>query len=172
MPLRRASRYVALYARAWVEIWLIDLAVEHNIRRPLREGVGRNPKGRLIALEGSRRPLREGVGRNMLRSSFKNPCMGRPLREGVGRNGARAIWYLTGLRRPLREGVGRNRDHFIPSWRSWVALYARAWVEIDGAGNESGAGKVALYARAWVEIGTGKGRVGAGKKSPSTRGRG
>ena len=80
--------------------------------------------------------------------------IGRPLREGVGRNGARAIWYLTGLP---------------------VALYARAWVEIDlmiekmndlesrplreGVGRnyvfsrkKYGGNPVALYARAWVEI--------------------
>ena len=56
------------------------------------------------------RPLREGVGRNILGRASPIKYIRRPLREGVGRNGARAIWYLTGLP---------------------VALYARAWVEID-----------------------------------------
>ena len=56
---------VALYARAWVEMAGRMCALPSTLRRPLREGVGRNsPSLFLLSLILRRRPLREGVGRN------------------------------------------------------------------------------------------------------------
>ena len=40
--------------------------------------------------------------------------------------------------------------------RSLVALYARAWIEIEGQCQANSKENVALYARAWVEIANGR----------------
>ena len=69
--------------------------------------------------------------------------------------------------RPLREGVGRNRTLKKHEIIVDVALYARAWVEIDGDYTWAKAEEVALYARAWVEIGPGRASRRP-RKSPAT----
>ena len=54
----------------------------------------------------------------------------RPLREGVGRNMVNALQFFARHRRPLREGVGRNSLVHLANDVEFVALYARAWVEM------------------------------------------
>ena len=75
---------------------------------------------------------------------------GRPLREGVDRNGQYLVGGALCIGRPLREGVDRNQHIHIAGNDGQVALYARAWIEINGQGFSSRHNQV----------------------SPSTRGRG
>ena len=59
----------------------------------------------------------------------------RPLREGVGRNRCWGPKTASSAGRPLREGVGRNNDAIVKiNGDLYVALYARAWVEIASHG--------------------------------------
>ena len=79
-----------------------------------------------------RRPLREGVGRNIYQQSRPVLAYCRPLREGVGRN-FKIVWQ-TGHRLSValyaRAWVEIfRRDAFMATYE--VALYARAWVEIN-----------------------------------------
>ena len=78
--------------------------------------------------------------------------MCRPLREGVGRNTVTYFCALICCSRPLREGVGRNKENWCEEPREEVALYARAWVEMQLTFAGGAVKTVALYARAWVEI--------------------
>ena len=57
---------VALYARAWVEIVQKTQMQNYGFGRPLREGVGRNWTRLPLRTCRACRPLREGVGRNSL----------------------------------------------------------------------------------------------------------
>ena len=123
---------VALYARAWVEISQSPNRRPDLFSRPLREGVGRNTTCKAHHLRAGRRPLREGVGRNLRKQKKCAKVLRRPLREGVGRNTCIVQCSKRICRgRPLREGVGRNICLSRISFLAFVALYARAWVEID-----------------------------------------
>ena len=53
-----------------------------------------------------------------------------------------------------------------------VALFARAWIEIDKHNRHTRNGFVALFARAWIEIHTPTYDRCTRRKSPSLRGRG
>ena len=102
------------------------------LRRPLREGVGRNHH-HLLALAGL--PAVALYARAWVEMIISKPLLllgiGRPLREGVGRNGNINHTHIPLKCRPLREGVGRNDPPELSEFIVPVALYARAWVEIN-----------------------------------------
>ena len=106
-------------------------ASSSSLSRPLREGVGRNTPVKVKRHCHSGRPLREGVGRNLAPLVHNKRGIRRPLREGVGRNYVCQIHLLQIAGRPLREGVGRNWSVLDTLAYPYVALYARAWVEIQ-----------------------------------------
>ena len=54
--------------------------------------------------------------------------------------------------RPLREGVDRNVPNISLIRFAAVALYARAWIEIENLKKMTTGSNVALYARAWIEM--------------------
>ena len=108
---QQQSAAVALYARAWVEIrlWRQDADVGF-VALYARAWVEILIQGRTLA----------GV-------------LCRPLREGVGRNRSMNLTSCVIPGRPLREGVGRNYGYLQKTGGDRVALYARAWVEIPSS---------------------------------------
>ena len=120
------------------------------MRRPLREGVGRNPFNQYIFPEDFRRPLREGVGRNLLddvgmsgrplvalyarawveifiRRAAPASALGVALHvEGVGRNIAWAALLQPDPVTLHAEGVDRNLLDALTSWLKEVALRAES----------------------------------------------
>ena len=99
---------VALFARAWIEIRSVAAKAQELMRRPLCEGVDWNRKHNFICKAKPCRPLCEGVDWNKSLAGTDFEIIGRPLCEGVDWNSI----------------VSRGLFYF------WVALFARAWIEI------------------------------------------
>ena len=76
----------------------------------------------------------------------------RPLYEGVDWNtsitGNKGLWQS----RPLYEGVDWNFDRKSNVTRTRVALFTRAWIEINALTKGVNHNLVALFTRAWIEI--------------------
>ena len=145
----------------------------HNIpnSRPLREGVDRNSQlkktlGLTVVALYARAWIEICSDLNLLSVSTS-----RPLREGVDRNRNRQLCRIIACGRPLREGVDRNACGQVLQCGIYVALYARAWIEMHPLHTDVCAHRVALYARAWIEMCTNLVPLYPGW-SPSTRGRG
>ena len=143
---------VALFARAWIEIIVPTRNILLFVGRPLCEGVDWNTLcvAALIAWYVALfarawieihlfnditsiffgRPLCEGVDWNVLQDLFIVVKRCRPLCEGVDWNHAWRIYAISPFGRPLCEGVDWNKR--LPLWvfYDWVALFARAWIEI------------------------------------------
>ena len=166
---------VALFTRAWIEIFRPTAWQPMIISRPLHEGVDWNrPEGR-EPKPSVRRPLHEGVDWNRYCGLYLRQGSRRPLHEGVDWNNIIQHKVFETYGRPLHEGVDWNLSingvsSFIeksPSSRGRglklkkdynlvgvnnVALFTRAWIEIYFLGWILNVVSVALFTRAWIEI--------------------
>ena len=121
---------VALFARAWIEIYFEKMTGVNGQGRPLCEGVDwnthvvKNISALQVALFA--RAWIEIVSATVLSTVNKR----RPLCEGVDWNTVTGVATDTVIGRPLCEGVDWNSmtANMHISWD--VALFARAWIEI------------------------------------------
>ena len=80
-------------------------------------------------------------------------------------------WHISPESPSLRGRGLKSRYHNENIRKPWVALFARAWIEIMTGFIKTFPKKVALFARAWIEISTPFHLVFV-FMSPSLRGRG
>ena len=74
---------------------------------------------------------------------------------------------------PSSRGRGLKFLSFLsPQYHKKVALFTRAWIEIDARCRASRNCRVALFTRAWIEIPAPLSWAGSWYLSPSSRGRG
>ena len=127
-------QHVALFTRAWIEISFVKLRRLVDFRRPLYEGVDWNTFFKIFS-QNKKSPSLRGRGLKWLHQRLVPPCIrSRPLYEGVD-------WNLT-LPSPLHRGH--------------VALFTRAWIEIERDRKILKLRLVALFTRAWIEINIGQ----------------
>ena len=121
--------FVDLFVRSWVETLVVCHLESFHIRRPLREVVSWNLKGRNFQRQTRGRPLREVVSWNTIISAVLTVTVGRPLREVVSWNIHAFFPPWLYYRRPLREVVSWN-DIAVPMpVPQRVDLFVRSWVE-------------------------------------------
>ena len=105
-------------------LWILSPSLRGRGLKFAREyGIEQYKKGR---------PLYEGVDWNKITKKMEQKLISRPLYEGVDWN-LRIFWVLRqGERsRPLYEGVDWNFNRKSNALRPWVALFTRAWIEIN-----------------------------------------
>ena len=99
--------------------------------RPLHEGVDWNYSVFPCKIWIFSRPLHEGVDWNHAVPAEAENLKGRPLHEGVDWNISYTVNISFCTRRPLHEGVDWNRAWLTLLWLGRVALFMRAWIEIN-----------------------------------------
>ena len=186
---------VALFTRAWIEMYRPVLPCIQFFGRPLYEGVDWNVLWYMPALDVSCRPLYEGVDWNKFVVVKVAVYCSRPLYEGVDWNGRYKAVYGSlqhvalftrawieivehlkiengTVSRPLYEGVDWNIAN------EGISLVENASPSLRGRGlkyeiaqDKNRKHLVALFTRAWIEISIGRPLIGR-FLSPSSRGRG
>ncbi len=168
--------WVALFTRAWIEIKLYPVYITGYISRPLHEGVDWNSLWYIHNNIPLRRPLHEGVdwNHNFWRVFNKNWIVALFTRAWI-EICYNCFCFIVDSSRPLHEGVDWNccvRDYKSSLWWSpssrgrglklrlqgflnqitLVALFTRAWIEIQNYHKTNTLACVALFTRAWIEI--------------------
>ena len=147
------ANQVALFTRAWIEIEVSYICRIRSDCRPLYEGVDWNGMRIRHRYYYDSRPLYEGVDWNdetsaeELRNDLSPSLRGRGLKS-PNRNNPNAVLSSPSLRgRGLKSLCLRNTTSSY-----CVALFTRAWIEIDFVMLSICSKLVALFTRAWIEM--------------------
>ena len=121
---------VALFTRAWIEIFVPAEHFTCKLSRPLHEGVDWNIDGK---------------------SNFARP-RSRPLHEGVDWNSSRILQEQKVFVALFTRAWIEMSDKYPFFVKNSVALFTRAWIEIFATALYCLLYLVALFTRAWIEI--------------------
>ena len=122
-------------------------------RRPLHEGVDWNCRNRLIPRTADVALFTRAWIEIWKQHFIVRVPKSRPLHEGVDWNHVEQMEFIMTKTSPSSRGRGLKWCHLL--WRSkrlFVALFTRAWIEIDSEYHQKMTNDVALFTRAWIEI--------------------
>ena len=144
--------FVALFARAWIEIKYEDLKnLATSVALFARAWIEIRMRKSHSSVSSVALFARAWIEMPFIISPFAlMPC--RPLCEGVDWNGYLVTCKMQNGSRPLCEGVDWNPPFSISFHCLYVALFARAWIEMYGVQRGRRFLHVALFARAWIEM--------------------
>ena len=114
-----------------LKYWLHDNFFVPPLCRPLYEGVDWNIDGGASYRAFFSRPLYEGVDWNTKLSHSFHKGTSRPLYEGVDWNLSTVPTSTLRASRPLYEGVDWNIEKIVTTMFTAVALFTRAWIEMQ-----------------------------------------